>query len=88
VPTQALYLLNSDFLHDQSAALGKMATESAKGLAEEVNWIYQTLLGRAPIPVESESAQGLLVDLSGGSEDSTERAIAAGHLAHVLLASS
>ena len=88
VPTQALYLLNSDFLHDQSAALGKMATESAKGPAEEVNWIYQTLLGRAPIPAESESAQGLLVDLSGGSEDSTERAIAAGHLAHVLLASS
>ena len=88
VPTQALYLLNSDFLHDQSAALGKMAIEAVAKPGDEVEWIYQTVLGRAPNPVESESAQGLLVDLSGGSEDPTERAIAAGHLAHVLLASS
>ena len=88
VPTQALYLLNSDFLHDQSAVLGQLAAEGASQPGGEIDWLYLTLFGREPNPVESQSAQGLVADLSGGSEDPAERAIAVGHLAHVLLASS
>lgn len=88
VPTQALYLLNSDFMHEQSAVLGKMALDAAEAPGAEVDYLYQTLLGRAPNPVESQRALGLIADLSGGSEDPAHLQEACGHLAHVLMAST
>jgi len=88
VPTQALYLLNSEFLHTQSAAIGKMAMAASKLPGEEVDWLYLTLLGRSPHPVELQRALGLIADLSGGSEDRADIEIACGHLAHLLLAST
>ncbi|MDF1740854.1 MAG: DUF1549 domain-containing protein [Verrucomicrobiales bacterium] len=88
VPTQALYLLNSEFLHARAAALGKMAMAAADKPGSEVEWLYLTLLGRAPYPLESQRAMGLIADLSGGAEDRAALEVAAGHLAHVLLASS
>lgn len=88
VPTQALYLLNSEFLHDRAAALGKMAMAAGKKPGDEVRWLYLTLLGRAPNPLESQRAMGLIADLSGGSEEDAALEVACGHLAHVLLAST
>ncbi|MDA7921038.1 DUF1549 domain-containing protein [Verrucomicrobiales bacterium] len=88
VPTQALYLLNSDFLHARAAALGKMAISKAEKPGDEIQWLYLTLLGRAPNPVESRRAMGLVADLSGGSEEKEDLAAGCGHLAHVLLAST
>ena len=91
VPTQALYLLNSEFIHTQAAILGKKAVEYATTTGkpgEEVDWLYQTLLGRLPNPVESQRGQGLIADLSGGAEDPEKLATAAGDLAHVIMAST
>jgi len=88
VPTQALYLLNSQALQTRSAKIGELAMSAARLPGEEVGWLYQTLLGRAPNPVESERARGLMADLSGGSEDPVALAVACGQLAHVLLASA
>ncbi len=88
VPTQALYLLNSEFLHARAATLGRRAMASADKPGEEIDWLYRTLLGRAPDPVESQRAMGLISDLSGGSEEQGTLEVACGHLAHVLLASS
>ncbi|MDF1860245.1 MAG: DUF1549 domain-containing protein [Verrucomicrobiales bacterium] len=88
VPTQALYLLNSEFIHKQAGLLGNLATQNASRPGEEVTWLYQTLLGRAPNPVELQQGLGLIADLSGGSEEKADLAVATGHLAHVLLAST
>lgn len=88
VPTQALYLLNSEFLQEQAAAIGKLAAGQGGLAGTEVDWLYQTLLGRTPNPVERERALGLIADLSGGSEDPKLLEEATGHLAHLLLAST
>ncbi len=82
VPTQALYLLNSDFLQKQAKHLVKR--QPALGVDD----LYLTLLGRRPDPVERERALGLIADLSGGSEDPKLIAEATGHLAHLLMAST
>lgn len=88
VPTQALYLLNSPALQTRSARIGALAMNAAALPGEEVEWLYQTLLGREPNPIESERARGLMADLSSGSEDPVALTIACGQLAHVLLASA
>jgi len=88
VPTQALYLLNSEFLQEQAAIVGRLAAKQGGLAGTEVDWLYETLLGRSPNPVERERALGLIADLSGGSEDPKLLAEATGHLAHLLMAST
>ncbi len=88
VPTQALYLLNSEFLQEQAAVIGKLAAGQGGPAGTEVSWLYQTLLGRTPNPLERERALGLIADLSGGSEDPKLLEEATGHLAHLLIAST
>ncbi|HQW28997.1 MAG TPA: DUF1553 domain-containing protein, partial [Verrucomicrobiales bacterium] len=88
VPTQALYLLNSEFLQEQAMRIGRLATGQGGLAGSEVDWLYETLLGRAPNPLERERALGLIADLSGGSEDPKVLAGATGHLAHLILAST
>lgn len=106
VPTQALYLLNSEFVYGQAMALGQLAVDGGAGQSADrspqtqtqdgrirnpsaaVNWLYQTLLGRAPDSVESQRALEFIADLSDGSRDREEAELACGHLAHVLLVST
>ncbi|MEM9281358.1 MAG: DUF1549 domain-containing protein [Verrucomicrobiota bacterium] len=88
VPTQALYLLNSDFVRTQAKALGEAALKASEKPGQEVDWLYQTLLGRSPNPVERDRSLGFIADLSGGSEAPEPIAIACGELAHVLIASA
>ena len=88
VPTQALYLLNSGFLLNEARAVAKAAIGKGGLPGSEVDRLYQTLLGRAPDPVERERALGLIADLSGGSEDKAAIEEATGHLAHLLMAST
>ncbi|REJ96176.1 MAG: DUF1549 domain-containing protein [Planctomycetota bacterium] len=92
VPTQALYLLNSDFVNEQATALGRLSVDKdARRTGEPsdaVTWLYRTLLGRTPDSAEAERALGLIADLSGGSSDRQQIEVACGHLAHVLLAST
>lgn len=88
VPTQALYLLNSEFLQDQAKVIGQLAAGQGGLPGTEVDWLYQTLLGRSPNPIERDRALGLIADLSGGSEEPKVLAEATGHLAHLILAST
>jgi len=88
VPIQALYLLNSEFVKARAKELGILAMEASEKPGEEISWLYQTMLGRPPDPVESERALAFLTDLSGGSEDPEILAVACGELAHVIVASA
>ncbi|MCB1233048.1 MAG: DUF1549 domain-containing protein [Verrucomicrobiae bacterium] len=88
VPTQALYLLNSDFVENQAMRIGAEASESAPQAGAEIDLLYQTLLGRGPNPVERQRALGFMANLTGGSEDRHDLEIACGHLAHVIMASA
>jgi len=88
VPTQALYLLNSEFLLKEAKAVAKSAMLPGALPGTEVDQLYRTLLGRAPDPVERERALGLVADLSGGGEELSQVEEAVGHLAHLLMAST
>jgi hypothetical protein len=88
VPTQALYLLNSEFLLKEAKAVAKSAMKPGALPGTEVDQLYRTLLGRAPDPVERDRALGLIADLSGGGEDVSQVEEAVGHLAHLLMAST
>lgn len=88
VPTQALFLLNSEFVHKQAMALGKLAVGGRiANPSYAVTWLYETLLGRAPDSFESQRALDLITDLSD-ADDRQDVEAACGHLAHVLLAST
>jgi len=88
VPTQALYLLNSEFLLKEAKAVAKSAMKPGALPGTEVDQLYRTLLGRAPDPVERERALGLVASLSGGGEELDQVEEAVGHLAHLLMAST
>ncbi|WP_050025796.1 DUF1549 domain-containing protein [Verrucomicrobium sp. BvORR034] len=80
VPTQALYLLNSEVLQAQARELGAGAYLFDD--PDAVNRLYRSVLGRLPHPAERERAVTFVRD--GGAD--REQALA--DLAHVLLAST
>jgi len=81
VPTQALYLLNSDFFLQQSAEIGKFAHTAAANKATQITWLYQRILNRQPIDEELSMA----IDFIGEAESTPETL---GHFAHLLLIST
>ena len=83
VPTQSLYLLNSEFFGQQALAIGSAAL-SADSAGLRIESLYRQILGRAPNYLETKRALDFLSDLS----TNTEPRAAYGHLAHVLLISS
>ncbi len=87
VPTQALYLMNSPFVHERAASLSDRITQSADSLSAQVEAAYVRVLGRPPAPDElSESITFLkvYVDTLGNSETRPEKLALSG-LARVLL---
>ncbi len=56
VPTQALYLMNSDFVHQQGAALANRLIGGSDEQAARIATAYQIALGRLPNPEEVEEA--------------------------------
>lgn len=80
VPTQALYLLNSEVLQAQARELGVGAYLHDN--PDAVKHLYRSVLGRVPHPAELQRAVAFIND--GGSD--REQALA--DLAHVLLAST
>lgn len=87
VPTQALYLLNSDFLQAQANEVGKQAPAAAETPADEVEWLYRKILNRAPRAEETPRAISFVTGVSDG-ESAAQIEAAYGHLAHLLLAST
>ncbi len=88
VPTQALYLMNSDFYRTQATTIGKAALEAGATPDEEVTWLYQKVLNRSPRPDEISRASKFVAEISSGAEDEKQLKAAYGHLAHLLLAST
>ncbi len=88
VPTQALYLMNSDFYKTQATAIGQAALEAGTTPDEEVTWLYQKILNRTPQPEEIARASGFIAEISSGAEDEKQLQAAYGHFAHLLLAST
>ncbi|MEX0742627.1 MAG: DUF1553 domain-containing protein, partial [Phycisphaeraceae bacterium] len=84
VPTQALYLLNSPFVHERSASLAQRATGRDGDDEARVRWLYELLLGRPPHDGEMAIALDLL---SYAEDDHEQRLTAYRELSHALLAS-
>ena len=78
VPTQALYLLNSEFLQKQAATLAQQAYAKP----EPVVWLHEIILGHAQNAAAAKRATAFVNE----SGEDREKALAA--LAHVLLAST
>jgi phosphotransferase system HPr-like phosphotransfer protein len=53
---QSLYLLNSDFMADQSRAIAKRLLSTASAHAARIRWSYENLFGRKPSADEIQMA--------------------------------
>jgi hypothetical protein len=84
VPQQALFSLNSPFVLEQAKALAKAAeTKSGSTARERIEFLYQTILDRAPTKAELATAAAFVND---GGNDEGENSWES--LAHVLLMSN
>ncbi len=59
---QALFLMNSQFLHEQSQAVAERWTARAPGPRDFVDNAYRTIFGRGPTAAEIERAESFLAD--------------------------
>lgn len=76
VPTQALTLLNNEFVHGRSAALATRVESDAKGsLDAQVSRAWELALGRAPTAQERAGALKHVADV--------EASLAPGHRQHI-----
>ena len=64
VPTQSLYLMNSEFVHRQSAALAKRVLERSASLSESLQRSWWMTLGRAASGRERAEAERFLLAYS------------------------
>lgn len=63
IPTQSLYLLNSEFVREQSLYLAEKAYKNTGGnLDEIVSFIFKTALGKPPTYQEEKAALAFLVE--------------------------
>jgi hypothetical protein len=74
VPTQALLLLNNEFVQLQAAELAKrLLRESPADETARIQWAYQVLFSRPAMPEEVAIARQLLARWSSGFSGSAER---------------
>ena len=59
-PTQALYLINNEFVHEQAVAFGARLLERSKNDEERVRFAFETALGRQPRVEEVHSTREFL----------------------------
>ena len=79
VPTQALFLMNSDFIHEQANALGARIAQTFSSSDLQVEELYQATLQRSP--TEEERSKG--IRFLNGYSAKPDEALAA--LARVML---
>ena len=56
VPTQALALMNNQFVHDRSEALARMVKSEVSDPESQVHALWQKVLGREPSAAETDLA--------------------------------
>ncbi|NNE92307.1 MAG: DUF1549 domain-containing protein [Verrucomicrobiales bacterium] len=95
VPTQALYLMNSEFYKTKAASIGKAVWEHNANDAPDAELIrlYRTILNRPPTAEELARASEFVGSLSSGAEltdlgNRQPMEEAYGHLAHLLIVSA
>ena len=57
---QALFLMNSDFIHEQSRAIATRMMTAELGTQERIRWLYRTVLGRRPTANEIQRGESYL----------------------------
>jgi hypothetical protein len=62
VPSQALYLMNSDFVREQAAALAKRVLATPVSYAQRITLAYQLALSRNPTDAERARADKYLIE--------------------------
>ena len=62
VPVQALYLLNSDFVLEQSAALARRVSKHSGDDSSRIDFAFQVCLTRLPLPEEQSALQEFLTE--------------------------
>ncbi len=73
VPAQALFMLNSAFIHDQSAALAR-SLEAEPDASRRVTAAYLRTLSRLPMPAEQERAEKYVAKLTAAPGSKAEAA--------------
>ena len=69
VPTQALFLLNSEFVTDQSGAMAKRVLKVESGKAR-VNFAFQLAFARPATPEEQSRTHAFLAECNTEGKDS------------------
>ncbi len=62
VPTQALYLMNSEFVHDSSQGFAQRLLRERNGVDERLQLAYLVSVGRPPTAVEQKAAVTFLTE--------------------------
>jgi hypothetical protein len=83
VPQQALYLMNSPFISDQSEKLSTLAAKRAPAGQARVKVLYQSLFQREPKPLELVDALNFIKNA-----ETTDKQMAFAQLAQVLFLSN
>ncbi len=63
---QALYLMNSKFLHEQASAVAERAMAQGDKTSARVDWAYQTVFGREPTGEELSRGETFIAEAGGG----------------------
>ncbi|HAA69254.1 MAG TPA: hypothetical protein DCE55_08950 [Planctomycetaceae bacterium] len=57
---QALYLMNSEFVHDEAAGIATRMMVAVSVTGDRIGWLYRTILGRYPLPAEVQRGEEYL----------------------------
>ena len=57
---QTLYLMNSEFVHDEAAAIATRMMATASVMDDRIGWLYRTILGRHPSLAEVQRGKEYL----------------------------
>jgi hypothetical protein len=69
VPTQALYLMNSEFVHDRAQSLAKRLIAESPDVKTRMERIYQIALGRPPSDDDRREASEFLANYAAALAD-------------------
>jgi Protein of unknown function (DUF1553) len=69
VPQQSLYLMNSPFVHEQSAALAQRTAVENISPEQRIEQLYRFVFARAPSPAERELAAKFISEVSANPAD-------------------
>ena len=90
-PTQALFLMNSPFVHEQAAGFAKRIIGQPGDDVEKVQWAFETTYGRIPAPAVIDAAVAFLSAYRtklDGNDHQEDDAAAWSALSRVLLTSN